>query len=1745
MYRCGPSSRRHAARFSAAAAVLQLVLILLGAGRAGAQTKPGPGGGLPVPKPPSIEVTTVPLSSGTGHEGEWYFNMPAGDTRLVVWLRGCDDGPINAASLTITWNGASVARPGTLSPNSTTCTNEVRYDDVRVDLVPGDNFLDLRLCDGAGQCTDRRIRMVYTPPTVDTAPAVSSIAWRDGSVDDRGVPTGTAEITHPYTLTVTGSQFWVRVTFADDSVQTTTRTVTLNGAPANLVHAAPGSTQAFAEGTLRLNPGVNTLVARLCEPGGRCAERTVQVTSDVAGPVVTVTPAQGYKATLPDQTVTISWSDALSRVDTAGRRIVFNGTNITRTLTTEDGRSYGAVTLAPGENVLDVHICDRVSGTGAANCTDKRTTIYHVTGPRVAAVVDAASHPGHVLRPPTFDATLSYTTVPYFSLDVPRSATLVYRSSQAAPLGMVQLDVTEASQQTPVALSLGLLDETGTRVLLTSGGYENFFRAGAGLNRLSAQFQAYDRVTGAHAYMAVVRSHWSDGQVLETRVPLVVLIRNERSSLFGAGWTVSGLQRLHLQGHDVVLADGDGSLVFFRRGTCTHTGGAIPQEKCTFVTPAGESSELVRWTEGSAAPYYVRTYLDGSTTRFAANGTIVNHRSPQGETWSYEMRSDGWPLRMLPPFAGPMTFNYNASTGRLESLQDGYGRTTNVAVDGRNHLTTVYDPDYVKGLVVAYDTLSGRATTWTTREIGTGGGAMNILYYDRGFELSAVSSPMFNTPEGSKRLPTRFRSLPSLTLPATGGGTTLASPASRVHPDGLWLRVLPPLAADSVTFRVDPHGRTTHVRNREGRVTTIFRNRDGLDTLVAGPTDSVYTRWNGWRMTARIARNDTTRYEYDPRFGTLTRVVSPAGTDLLRAWYNARGLADSTWADPAGTTRFGYDGTGRVAWVRSDLGDTVAYTYQEAGTLGNTTAVTRNGYGEIYSRDVYGRVWSTSNSLGQTATTQWNALNQPVEAGDGVGGTVRMTYRAGNLATLTDANGQLHRFSHNSLGLEYMRTDPRGGVSRTEYTALARVDSAVNRRGQVTRFTYDTQGRPLSMNASDGSYVLYTYDDTARVTILRTPVSTDTLRASERGLLEHEGSVRAGRAYSTDRWTRLNYLVVDVMGLPAMYVPVVDAVTHMRDGSGEVLATRTGQTDSKGIQLRRRLSSEAGSFETAVHFGRDALDRVTQAARASHMADTEPWVTLEYGHDGTVKAVSHPELAGMSMRYHRDRGGRVTSRAMGTDSTVFGYDARGRLSSYRVLTPGGTLSSGAYTYDAGGNRTDGGAVLENGNRIMAFDGWQFAYDADGNLVRRYKPGVADQTLAWNAFGQLTSVTTAGGGTVTFQYDGLGRRIRKTGPQGSIDYVYDGRELALEVNAATGEVLASYLYLPGIDRPYAMQRGGLEYRYVTDELGSVLGLERNGALVNRYRYDPWGRAELAEETVPNPFRFAGREWDAETGLYYVRARYYDPVVGRFISEDPSHLAGGLNLYAYAANNPVSFTDPSGLEPCRVDQVSFWQREEYEALSPSDKKIVDDDPCAWVEPATPILLDPIQVRLPRDLACANPYYATFHPGNCDESAHRFQERELPSPFGHGLESAVFQTEYPEYELLLRRAQVAAQIRQDMFEQCMARGREFYSRPLRYAGGALATGLATLGATELGSAPSRQLFIRTAPGGVWIPSAGSAPMPLAATPAPGLLFTHVGSASSTTVAGSVLLSGGVGFGLGSLMGPRLNCSDDPYEF
>jgi RHS repeat-associated protein len=168
--------------------------------------------------------------------------------------------------------------------------------------------------------------------------------------------------------------------------------------------------------------------------------------------------------------------------------------------------------------------------------------------------------------------------------------------------------------------------------------------------------------------------------------------------------------------------------------------------------------------------------------------------------------------------------------------------------------------------------------------------------------------------------------------------------------------------------------------------------------------------------------------------------------------------------------------------------------------------------------------------------------------------------------------------------------------------------------------------------------------------------------------------------------------------------------------------------------------------------------------------------------------------------------------------------------------------------------------------------------------------------------------------VTFKYDPFGRRIQKVSPTaGAINCLYDGANIVEEVNAS-GSSLARYAQNLGIDEPLAMLRGGTNSFYQADGVDSITSLaDGSGNAAVTFKYDSFGKLSASAGSLVNPFQYTGRDYDQETGLRYYRARYYDPVLGRFTSEDAIQFRGGdMDFYRYASNSPIGFTDPLGLK-----------------------------------------------------------------------------------------------------------------------------------------------------------------------------------------------------------------------------------------
>jgi RHS repeat-associated protein len=278
------------------------------------------------------------------------------------------------------------------------------------------------------------------------------------------------------------------------------------------------------------------------------------------------------------------------------------------------------------------------------------------------------------------------------------------------------------------------------------------------------------------------------------------------------------------------------------------------------------------------------------------------------------------------------------------------------------------------------------------------------------------------------------------------------------------------------------------------------------------------------------------------------------------------------------------------------------------------------------------------------------------------------------------------------------------------------------------------------------------------------------------------------------------------------------------------------------------------------------------------------------------------------------------------ESIDFTHDAAGQLTAADYTTQ----ADESYTYDANGNRIGTGLVVGSNNQVLSDGIYYYDYDDEGNLIRKTDIASGDYTeYAYDHRNRMTLATSYSSGAVVLQeveftYDVFNRRIAKTvdadgagpGLPATRYTVYDGEHAWADFDESE-TVIARYLFGDQIDEILARWRPteGTAW-YLTDHLGTVRDIvDDTGAHVNTITYDSFGNiVGQTNAAAGDRFTYTGREYDAELDLYYYRARYYDPQLGRFVSQDPlSFAAGDANLYRYVGNSPTIYTDPSGLMP----------------------------------------------------------------------------------------------------------------------------------------------------------------------------------------------------------------------------------------
>jgi RHS repeat-associated protein len=657
-----------------------------------------------------------------------------------------------------------------------------------------------------------------------------------------------------------------------------------------------------------------------------------------------------------------------------------------------------------------------------------------------------------------------------------------------------------------------------------------------------------------------------------------------------------------------------------------------------------------------------------------------------------------------------------------------------------------------------------------------------------------------------------------------------------------------------------------------GNVTTNAYDAHGNLTSVTSPSPDATTA------------GSVTRFTYDS-LGQLTQITDPLGRVTAVA-YTPAGLIASITDAQQHVTSYEYDARGNRTRVTDALQNQTNFAYDSGDRL--LTITYPGGSTTTFTYDYRGRRTSVTDQNGKKTSYAYDDADRLTSVTDAANNVTQYAYDTeNNLVGITDANNHTTTFAYDAYRRVTKTTFPSNLYETYAYDPVGNLVGKTDRKGQTITYLYDALDRLTQKTYPDMTHVDYLYDLVGRIQQVNDPTGT------------------YGFAY--DNMGRL-------IGTSTQYSfvaggPYINAYTYDTASNRTGFTAPDGSTSTYGYDTLNRLGTLANSWAGTFGFSYDELSRRTQMTRPNG-------VNTNYSYDNLSRLLSVLHQVGGATidgaSYVVDAAGNRTSktdRYTGVTSS-YGYDAIYQL--LQVQQGGSTTES--YTYDAVGNRLSSLGVsvyqYNSSNELTSTPNALYAYDNNGNTTLK-ADATGSTTYAWDYENRLKSMTMpAMGGTVSFRYDPLGRRIQQSGANGTTNFVYDGYNLIQE-NDNDGNLLAKYTDSDSVDEPLAMHRGGTSAYYQADATGSISTLsDSTGVPTRTYTYDSFGKTIGSTGTLSNPFQFAGRELDSETRLNYLRARYYDPQTGRFLSEDPIGLVGGINMYSYVRNDPVNQTDPSG-------------------------------------------------------------------------------------------------------------------------------------------------------------------------------------------------------------------------------------------
>jgi RHS repeat-associated protein len=1011
--------------------------------------------------------------------------------------------------------------------------------------------------------------------------------------------------------------------------------------------------------------------------------------------------------------------------------------------------------------------------------------------------------------------------------------------------------------------------------------------------------------------LEAVVNHWFTDQLTQTVVN------------FGQGWNTSEF---------VEMADGSYSSPVGSADILDAPGGNFRYRTKTGATMSFNSAgQISSWTNAA-----------GASVSFAYSGGLLSTVANSATSRKLTLTYSGNLISSVSD--GTRTVSYSYTKGDLTTFTDALGQATTFAYDTSGtedtagHLTQVFYPSNPTNpfVTTSYDglgkvsqqadananvmqTFFAGARTETDDPIGN----RHVWYNDpRSNVLMEVQDygpaphlniPTQNTYDGQSNLLTMTKpegnvmsyTYDALFNPLTS--TQTAKPGSTLSPLVQTFTYVVPVASlpnfEEVHTSSDPEGNVTTNSYNAATGTLSSTAAPAVPkpgAAVSSPTSTFTYTPIGLRQTATDPEGRVTHSAYDPTFGDQITTVTLDSGRLNLAFsftYDSAGdIATVTDADGHVTTNT-YDNLRRlVEEDRAIAGVVTKYTYYPDGPIQTMARQVTPGTFETttYGYTLEDQVSTVTDPLGNTVTTTYDAddRKQTVTAQVSATQNRQRTYTYDALSrlyqvsdTTTSSPGtvlETHAYSPNSDVAGF--TDANGHRISYAYDGFDRLIQTTYADGSSEQYTYNPDGAPLQKTARSGQTIVYTYDALNRL-------------ASKTPAGETAGAVTYGYDYSgrllqaADATSTTPYLLgYDTAGRPISYT----------DQQG-----RNTQVQYDGVGNRTRLQWPAGTNGANSYFvtyAYDALNRMTEvdangspsAPLAKYQWDALSRLTLTTHGDGTTDSYAQYDAGDNPLE--------LTESFTGGSDVTFEYEW---LKNHQRESS--AVSNTAFQYTPATGTASYTADVDNGYTSVGTT--NLTYDGNHNLTYD-----GFNTLIFDVENRMIQAQNALSGTSQYFYDPLGHRKQKVVGGVSTQFVLAADQEIADYSG-TGAGTPQILTVRGVGgSPLAsvmVSSGDVAY-YHHDAHGSTVALTQSGTTgaAEVFNYNEYGVPAGGSGTS---YLFAGYRYDAETGLYYVRARYYSPQLGRFLQTDPIGIRGGRNLYAYVNNDPINRTDRHGTIP----------------------------------------------------------------------------------------------------------------------------------------------------------------------------------------------------------------------------------------